>query len=88
MSEVGRMRTLKKIVHRMLGMCPAAWRLFLLSIQASCALLLVSLMLLLGVLPSSDGGRLAAALYELPQALLLIGLLSSVCVEDVVRRNS
>ena len=88
------MKTMKLIVHRMLGMCPIAWRLFLLSLQLSCALLLVSAMLQLGVLPSpdggqsSDGGQLAAALYELPQALLLVGLLLSVCIEDVVSRRS
>lgn len=82
------MKTMKLIVHRMLGMCPIAWRFFLLSLQLSCALLLVSAMLQLGVLPSPDGGKLAAALYELPQALLLIGLLLSVCIEDVVSRRS
>ena len=79
---------MKSVVVRMLDMCPLAWRLFLSSLQLSCALLLCSLLLQLGVLQSSDGGQLAAALYELPQALLLIGLLSSVCVEDVSSRRS
>lgn len=82
------MKTMKAVVSRMLGMCPLAWRLFLVSLQLSCALLLCSLLLYTGVLPASDGGRLAAALYELPEALLLIGLLASVCIEDVCSRRS
>lgn len=72
----------------MLDMCPLAWRLFLSSLQLSCALLLCSLLLHVGILQSADGDRLAAAFYELPQALLLIGLLSSVCIEDVSSRRS
>ena len=82
------MKTMKLIVHRMLGMCPLAWRLFLVSLQLSCALLLCALLLYTGVLPAADGGKLAAALYELPEALLLIGLLVSVCVEDAASRRS
>ena len=72
----------------MLDMCPAAWRVFLLSLQLSCVMLILSLMLYTGVLPEPGGTRLAAALYEMPQAVLLIGLLVSVCLEDVSRRSS
>lgn len=82
------MKTMKLIVNRMLGMCAPAWRLFLISLRLSCALLLCSLLLYTGVLPEPGSSHLAAALYELPQAILLLGLLGSVCVEDVCSRRS
>lgn len=82
------MKTMKSVLHRMLAMCPAAWRVYLFSLQLSCALLLLSLMLYTGVLPEPGGSHLAAAFYELPQAVLLIGLIGSVCVEDVCSRSS
>ena len=84
------MNTIKAVYRRMLGMCPAAWRIFLVSLQLSCALLFASLLLHTGVFAAGDHAakQLAAALYELPQSVLLIGLLVSVCLEDICSRRS
>ena len=82
------MKTLDAVYQRMLDMSAPAWRIFLLSLQLSCALLLGSLLLYIGVLPDTQSGQLADALFELPQAVLLIGLLVSVCIEDVYSRRS
>ncbi len=84
------MKTIRAVVRRMLSMHALAWRFFMLSLQLSCALLFFSLLIFVGVFgePAVHTQQLAAALYELPEAILLIGLLISVCVEDVCSRNS
>ena len=84
------MKTIRSVLRRMLGMHALAWRIYLLSLQLSCAILLASLLLYTGVLGSGglQAQRLAAALYELPEALLLIGTLFSVCIEDAYKRRS
>lgn len=77
---------MKLIVERMLQMCPAAWYIFIRTLQLSCLLLFLSLVLLMEY--SENPGshtlyRLAIALYELPQALLIISMIGSVCIEDL-----
>ena len=70
----------------MLQMCPAAWYIFIRTIQLSCLLLFVSLILLMEYSENPDSHtlyRLAMALYELPQALLIISMIGSVCIEDL-----
>lgn len=73
----------------MLSMCPEAWYIFIRTLQLSCILLILSAISLIGYETGlSDGHylyKLAAGLYELPQALLLIGLIFSVCIEDIHR---
>lgn len=80
---------IKAVISRMLSMCPEAWYIFIRSLQLSCVLLILSAVLLIGYETGLSGGRylyeLAGGLYELPQALLLIGAISSVCIEDVHR---
>lgn len=78
---------LRPIVRRMLRMCPAAWYIFIRSVQLSAFLLLCAFVLLM----ECDGGiydhyRLymsAVALSEITQAILLIAVIASVCIEDV-----
>lgn len=74
-------------VERMLHMCPDAWYIFISSVKLTAFLLLSAFVLLL----DWDGSMLtgyrqymtALSLYEIGQALLLIGVLFSVCIEDV-----
>ena len=78
---------LRKTVLRMLAMCPDAWYIFISSVKLTAFVLLCAFMLLL-----SWDGRMtegytqymtAMCLYETGQALLLIGAVFSVCIEDV-----
>ena len=71
----------------MLEMCPEAWYIFISSVKLTAFVLFCAFMLLL-----SWGGSLAEgytqymtamSLYEIGQALLLIGAVFSVCIEDV-----
>ena len=77
---------LRKTVSRMLGMCPAAWAVFIHTLRFSCLLLFLSVVLLIRYETPGESYRLyqtAMALYELPQALLLVAVLGSVCIEDL-----
>ena len=78
---------LRKTVRRMLDMCPDAWYIFICSIKLTAFLLLCAFVLLLGWegRMAEGGYRLymtAMSLYETGQALLLIGAVFSVCIED------
>lgn len=80
------MLKIKLIIERMLQMCPAAWYIFIRTLQLSCLLLFLSMVLLLEYTGNSGSHtlyRLAMALYELPQALLIISMIGSVCIEDL-----
>ena len=75
-----------KILRRMLSMCPDAWYIFIRSIQLTAFILLCSFTLLLDC-----GGDMvhkhrmymtAICLFETGAALLLIGALFSVLIED------
>ena len=77
----------KKTIRRMLAMCPDAWYIFITSVKLTAFVLLCAFVLLLGWngRMEEDGYRLymtAMSLYETGQALLLIGALFSVLIED------
>ena len=78
---------LRKTVQRMLSMCPDAWYIFITSIKLTAFVLVCAFVLLLGWGGSmAEGYReymTAMSLYEIGQALLLIGVIFSVCIEDV-----
>lgn len=76
---------IKLVVKRMLRMCPDAWYIFMRTLQLSCLLLFLSLVSLIGY--ENTGSRelfnMAAALYELPQSLLIISMIGSICIEEL-----
>ena len=78
---------LKKTIHRMLSMCPDAWYIFICSVKLTAFVLLGAYLLLLRWNGSMAEGytqyMTAMSLYEIGQALLLIGVIFSVCIEDV-----
>ena len=78
---------LKPILRRMLGMCPLSWSIFIRSIQLSCVLLLGAVLLLItwngDMLEHYTLYMTAKALNETAQAVLLIGMLLPVIVEDL-----
>ncbi len=80
----------RKTLRSMIAMSEGAWLLTLRGVQLGCALLLGAIVLLIDC-----GGDLitnyrqyitALSLNELCQAVLLVSLLASVCVEDLNRR--
>ena len=83
---------LRKTVRRMLAMCPDAWYIFISAVKLTAFVLLCAFVLLLCWNGSmAEGGyRLymtAMSLYETGQALLLIGALFSVLIEDAQTRR-
>lgn len=76
---------IRQIIERMLKMCPAAWYIFIRTLQLSCVLLFSSWVLLTEYISTGSYSlyKLSMALYELPQALLIISMIGSVCVEDL-----
>ena len=74
---------IKKIVKRMLCMCPDAWYIFIRSIQLTAFLLLCAFVLMLECQGRHSLYMTAMSLYETGQALILIGALFSVFSEDV-----
>lgn len=78
---------LRKTVKRMLIMCPDAWYIFISSVKLTAFVLLGAFMLLLSwggsMLEGYTQYMTAMSLYEIGQALLLIGTIFSVCIEDV-----
>ena len=78
---------LKKTIRRMLCMCPAAWYIFIWSVRLTAFVLLCAFLLLLRWDGSMAEGytqyMTAMSLYEIGQALLLIGAIFPVCIEDV-----
>ncbi len=73
------------VVKRMLRMCPDAWYIFMRTLQLSCLLLFLSLVSLIGYknTGSHELFNMAVALYELPQSLLIISMIGSICIEDL-----
>ena len=78
---------LRKIIRRMLSMCPDAWYIFITSVKLTAFVLTCAFVLLLGWDGNMAEGycqyMTAMSLYEIGQALLLIGVLFSVCIEDI-----
>ena len=76
---------LRAIVNRMLHMSDPAWFIFIRSIQLSAFMLFCSFMLQLNIscsLAHYTQYMTAQALSEVPQGLLLIGILASAILED------
>ena len=71
----------------MLCMCPPAWTIFIWSVRLTAFVLVCAFVLLLGWGGSMAEGytqyMTAMSLYEIGQALLLIGVILSVCIEDI-----
>ena len=67
-------------------MCPAAYRIQKLSLIWSCILLFGAVVLLEGALPLSPATyaahRLAMELLRTSSAILLIGVIGAVCIEE------
>ena len=78
---------LRMIIRRMLSMCPDAWYIFITSVKLTAFVLICAFVLLLGWGGNMTEGysqyMTAMSLYEIGQALLLIGVLFSVCIEDI-----
>ena len=70
---------LRQILQRMGRMSRPAWYIFFVSTRLSLALLCLGLLLTLG---SPAQQRLAEAIYETVESVLLIGILSSAIAED------
>lgn len=75
---------LRQILNRMSCMCKPAWYIFKGSLLLSLTLLVSALLLTLG---SYQQIRTAEAIYETVEAVLLIGILFSVVVEDQQSRR-
>lgn len=78
---------IRKTLHRMLRMCPEAWYIFMLSVKLTVLLLFCAFVLLLecggSIYEKYELYMTATSLFETGQALLLIGVLFSVCIEDI-----
>ncbi len=76
----------RKILQRAGRMCPAAYLIQKLSLIWACILLTGSLLLLEGTLPLSPATygqyRTAQELSRTASAVLLIGVIGAVCVEE------
>ncbi len=75
---------LKQILGRMGRMSEAAWYIFKCSMLLSLTLLSCGLLLTLG---AHEQHRIAEAIYEIVEAVLLIGILFSVIAEDQQSRR-
>ena len=73
-------------MQRMLHMCPAAWEIFLRSLQLSCFFLLCALLLLIGWDADHSHAyrfyQLSGTLQELSQLSLLAAVILPPCVEE------
>ncbi len=75
---------MKKILFRMAKMCEPSWYIFRRSMELSIVLLSCGLLLTLG---GHEQLKTAGAIYETVEAVLLIGILGSVIVEDQQSRR-
>ena len=77
---------LRMTLRRMLRMCPEAWYIFISSVRLTAFLVLCAFVLLLAWNGSMRHGyrqyMTAMSLYEIGQALLLVGVLFSAIIED------
>ena len=82
---------LRMTLRRMLRMCPEAWYIFISSVRLTAFLLLCAFVLLLGWNGSMLHGycqyMTAMSLYEIGQALLLVGVLFSAIIEDAQEKR-
>ena len=77
----------REIFRRMLCMCPDAWYIFIRSIQLTAFILICAFVLMLesqgNLFEKHELYMIAVTLYETGQAILLIGAVFSVCIEDI-----
>ncbi len=76
---------LRPILRRMLRMCPEAWYIFIRSVQLAAFLLLCAFVMLMechGIYDNYSLYMSAVTLTEITQAILLIAVIASVCIED------
>ncbi len=77
---------IQRILRRAGRMCPAACWVQRLSLCWACILLAAALLLLRGSLPLSPdtycAGRLARAMMETASAILLVGVVGAVVIEE------
>lgn len=77
---------LRKILRRAAQMCPPAYRVQRLSVITACIQLFAALVLLLSAntfsVDTYRSFRLVYALLENSSAILLVGVLGAVCIED------
>lgn len=78
---------IKAIIARMLSMGENAWFWSIRSIQISCALAFCAWMLLLPENIPHSTYLTAMEMLEMPKVILLLGLLFSVCTEDIECRR-
>ena len=75
-----------RILRRAAAMCPEAYRIQKLRIIWACILLTGALLLLEGALPLTAATyglhRLAMKLTDTASAILLIGVIGAICVEE------
>lgn len=78
---------LMAIFRRMLCMCPEAWYIFKRCLQLSAFLMLCAFALLVewggSIMERYELYMTAISLMETTQAVLLIGVIASVCIEDL-----
>ena len=77
---------IRRMLQRAAHMCPAAYFVQKLSLIWACILLLGALILMEGALPLSPltyhAHRLGAELVRSASAVLLIGVIGAVCIEE------
>ena len=77
---------LRAIVRRMLNMCPEAWYIFRRCFQLSAFLMICAFALLVewggSIMERYELYMTAVSIMETTQAILLIGVIASVCIED------
>lgn len=75
----------KSIFNRMISMKPEAWYIFINSVKLSCLLCLCTLAFLIkwngNMMDNYTLYMTAISLIETSQAILLLGVIGSVCVE-------
>ncbi len=78
--------SIRRMLRRAAHMCPAAYLVQKLSLIWACILLLGALILLEGALPLSPltyhAHRLGVELLRSSSAILLIGVIGAVCIEE------
>lgn len=87
MNMVIGMNVFKRILSRALHMCDMAYIVFKYSVVLSCLMLAGSLLTLIAagapVIQDFNLYNTAMELLRLPSGVLLIGIIASVCIEDM-----
>ncbi len=77
---------IRRILHRASRMCPTAFRIQKLSLIWACILLTGALLLLEGAVPLTPATyaaqKLGVELVRTASAVLLVGVIGAVCVEE------